>query len=285
MDSLCPTDSKIPIRHWAELSEHDRHQYNELRLFFRQQQKDCLRERRTSPFTGEIIAILAFTDQKTPGRDHRCIVSGIAGAGPFVAVNTQQFKHFIGRCKSSINSGFQQIGYDVVRNRAKARESIWSIIPELRAEPGFIRQWTVRSAGDACHMCFFSSYIPPRLPVLVPEDFIDERKAPIVAEPIRAAPQIVTEPIRFTRPAMPEPLPPPKVGFDFCFVESDNDLFGDMQPSFSVGFLSEMERPFDLHFDQMPPAIDPPSWLGEASWNGKAQMQRSQSVDLRMTRL
>jgi hypothetical protein len=84
---------------------------------------------------------------------------------------------------------------------------------------------------------------------------------------------------------MPEPVPPPKVGFDFCFVESDNDLFGEMQPSFSVGFLSEMERPFDLHFDQMPPAIDPPAWLGEASWNGKAQMQRSQSVDLRMTRL
>jgi hypothetical protein len=281
MDSLIPTDSKIPLRHWTELSEHDRHQYNELRLFFRQQQKDCLRERRTSPFTGEIIAILAFTDQKTPGRDHRCIVSGIAGAGPFLAVNTQQFKHLVGRCKSSINSCFQQIGYDVVRNRAKARESIWSIIPELRTEPGSIRQWTVRFAGDQCHICFFSSYVPPRLLVLVPEDFVDERILPILAEKkshqiVTEMHQIVTETIR---------IPPPKVGFDFCFVESDDDLFGEMQPSFSVGFLSEMERPFDFLFDQLPQAMDQPAWLEQARWNEKAQMQRSQSVDLRMTRL
>jgi hypothetical protein len=161
MESALSLDSKVPLRHWLELSDYDRHRYNELRLFFRQQQKDCLRERRTSPFPGEITSILAFTDQPTPGRDSRCIVAGIACLGPDIAVNTQQFKHLVGRCKSSIDGGFQQIGYDVVRNRAAARERIARIIPALRVES--VRQWTVRCASDDASACFYSASLrrPP----------------------------------------------------------------------------------------------------------------------------
>jgi hypothetical protein len=37
IDPTFPADAKIPIRPWSTLSDYDRHRYNELRIFFRQQ--------------------------------------------------------------------------------------------------------------------------------------------------------------------------------------------------------------------------------------------------------
>jgi hypothetical protein len=264
MDSAAPLDSKVPLHHWLELNDYDRHRYNELRLFFRQQQKDCLRERRTSPFPAEITSILAFTDQATPGRDSRCIVAGIACSGPYIAVNTQQFKHLVGRCKSSINGGFQQIGYDVVRNRAAARERITQIVPALRVES--LRQWTVRCAGDDASVCFYS-------PSVLAEVATGERIVPIDDGIIPTAPEppgrqvIVAEPIRAVAPPKPRPA--------FEFADEGESWFGEMQPSFSVGFLADLEKAFDLQFGR--PGIE-----GLPPWNGNGEMQRSQSVDIRL---
>jgi hypothetical protein len=168
IDSSLPIDAKLPLRPWSSLTEYDRHRYNELRIFFRQQQKEHLRERKSAPFVNEIISILAYVDQPTPGRDSRCIVCGIAAAGGFVCVNTQQLKRLIGRCKSSVNSGFQQISYDVVRNRAKARDALWAIVPDVRADAGSLRQWTVRCATDSSPICFYALYVAPVLPPISP---------------------------------------------------------------------------------------------------------------------
>jgi hypothetical protein len=111
---------------------------------------------------------IAYVNQPTPGRDSRCVICGIAAAGGFVCVNTQQLKRLIGRCKSSVNSGFQQISYDVVRNRAKARDALWAIVPDVRADAGSLRQWTVRCATDSSPICFYSLYVAPVLPPISP---------------------------------------------------------------------------------------------------------------------
>jgi hypothetical protein len=250
---LATMDSKVPLRHWLELSDYDRHRYNELRLFFRQQQKDCLRERRTSPFLVEITSILAFTDQRTPGRDSRCIVAGIGCSGAHIVVNTQQFKHLVGRCKSSINGGFQQIGYDVVRNRNAARERITHIIPALRVES--LRQWTVRCAGDDASVCFYSAAVPTELVTPIDDGLIPTE--------LPGRQVIVAEPIRAVAPQRPRPA--------FEFADDGEGWFGEMQSSFSVGFLADLEKTFDLKFGH-----------AGTEWNPNGEMQRSQSVDIRL---
>jgi hypothetical protein len=217
------------MRQWAELGDYDRQRYHELRFFFRQQQKDLMRDRRVAPFSGELATILSYVDHAPAGRDKRCIVCGIACGGPVICVNAQQLKHLIGRCKSSINSGFQQLGYEVMRDRAAGRDAIFAIIPELRADPGAIRQWTVRCANDGCQLCFCSAFTPPGLPP------IHAGRAPARPPPAPPAiPQVTIE------------LPTPTLRFDFGFgaIESDGELaVPDLPISLSVDALSGLDGP------------------------------------------
>jgi hypothetical protein len=244
MESLT-SDLKVPLRQWSELTDHDRQRYHELRLFFRQQQKDFLRERRASPFAGEIVAILSYIDRCPTGRDCRSIICGISCGGPLICVNTQQLKHLLGRCKSSINSCFQQIGYDVLRNRAKGRDAILAIIPAFRNDPGSIRQWTVRCATDACQSCFCSAFTPAALPAIAPGDFGDEKKPSktIIAQPVVPAPAPVAAPLAIE---LPKRLP---LRFDFGLGarESDSDdqglTFPELPWSFSVDMLTGLDGP------------------------------------------
>jgi hypothetical protein len=241
IDPTFPVDAKIPIRPWYRLNICDRHRYNALRAFFRQPRKSHVREPRNAPFVGEIASILSYIDQPTPARDSRCVVCGLAAAGAFVCVNAQQLKHLIGRCKSSINSGFQQIDYDVVRNRAKARDALWAIIPEMRADQSSLRQWTVRCATDSSPLCFYSLYAAPILPAIAPADFTEEKRAP--------------------KPKPPPPaLPVKPLSFEFNLVVSDDDdddrdvafhfnPLPEMQPSFSVDFLSGLDAPCQQQTD------------------------------------
>jgi hypothetical protein len=264
----------VPVRHWTELSEYDRQRYSELRVFFRQQQKDFLRDRKSSPFGGEIVTILAFIDQSTPGRDSRCIMCGLGCAGPFLCVNTQRLKHLLGRCKSSINTSFQQIGYGVLRNRAKGRDALWAIIPELRADPGAVRQWTVRSATDSCVACFFSPFAARALPSVVQEDFIEEKKnvKPPAPEPAQWAAPLAPK-VTFEQQGLIQKRPGARLGFDFAFGfgaagsdgEDDSGMaFPEFPASFSVDFLSGFdgaaEREADTlgGFAESNPAADQP---------------------------
>jgi hypothetical protein len=216
------SDFKVPLRQWSELGEYDRQRYHELRLFFKQQQKDFVRECRPAPFSAELMAILSYIDHQRAGRDQRCIVCGIACGGPLVCVNAQQLKHLVGRCKSSINNGFQQIGYEVMRDRIVGRDAILAMIPELHADPPAIRQWTVRYATESCQLCFCSVLTPPALA-------IHAREA--------ARPQV--------RPkAQRVPIELPKPTFDIGIEGNDGEMgFPDFGMSWSVDTLSELDGP------------------------------------------
>lgn len=277
MDPDFPLDPKVPVRHWTDLSESDKQRYRDLKIFFRQQQKEHLKEHMTTPFASEIISILQYVDQDTPGRDDRCIVAGIAFAGPFICVNTQQLKNLVCRCKSSINSGFQQIGYDAIRNKTKAREAILAIIPTLRLEPVCIRQWTVRCAGRASFACFVSRWIPEALPEILQEDFYEEKRAtrPTVSN------ELLQQMFRFK----PAPLEVRQVE-DGGFDEEDEEeppnkksmtLGDEFQSSLSMDFLAGYEDPFSLDFDFQ--------WISMPSNNSQSSgvFPRSQSTCLNKT--
>jgi hypothetical protein len=87
---------------------------------------------------------MRFIGSAPGGREDRAKVAGLAAAGPFIAVNTQQLKGLIGRCKSSINNGLQESGYLTVKTRTKSRECILLILPSLKMDPGAMRHWSLR---------------------------------------------------------------------------------------------------------------------------------------------
>ncbi|EAY09688.1 hypothetical protein TVAG_098240 [Trichomonas vaginalis G3] len=176
---------------WNKLTEEDKNEFNKLKAHFHQNISSSGKDRRVVTFANELMAVLKFLDRDLIHREERCILTGICFAGPFICVNTRQLKTFLGRCKSSINGSFQQMGYVALRTKAKARNCIISILKPLMNEPAILRQWTVRRASDHTEFCYLSSFSVSLLPE-VTEDDLD------------------TEPVANNKSAQHQmPLPPP----------------------------------------------------------------------------
>ena len=170
-------DMKVPRNHWNQLTAEDQATFRQLHLHFLQQQKEHMKDRKTSFFFNDILCLMKFIDYTVLRRDDRAICTGLAFSGPFACVNTQQLKVILGRCKSSINNSFQQIGYDAVKNKTKSREAVLAIIPSLIAEQNTLRKWTVRCVSETATCCFLSYYHAPQLPFITDEDLYDEKKS------------------------------------------------------------------------------------------------------------
>lgn len=179
--NLLPPESSLPATYWNHLSQSDKTEFLRLRNQLHQSQKTSVKDRRLVSFSNEMTTILQFLEQSESGREWRCILAGVAFAGPFICVNTRQLKNFLGRCKSSINGSFQQLGYVAVRTKSKAKSCVLSVIPSLANDPNLLRQWTVRCASDDAHFCFVSKFQPHPMPTITPEDLNEERKPQTIA--------------------------------------------------------------------------------------------------------
>ena len=168
-------DLKVPRNHWIVLSNEDKKTFKDLHLHFIKQQKENMKERKNNSFFTDIQCLIQYIEYTPLQKDDRAICVGLACSGPFICVNTQQVKIILGRCKSSINNNFQQIGYESVKTKAKAHEAALTIIPALVNEQNTLRKWTVRCATDKSMACFVSKYIIPSLPTIEFDDIYDPK--------------------------------------------------------------------------------------------------------------
>jgi hypothetical protein len=81
----------------------------------------------------------------------RCLVCGVAWLDDSLAISTRQLCKLIGKCKSSINSGLQAIGYETVPLSPEHARSLVGVFPFMRDRVDEMRQWTIRGhmAGTA----------------------------------------------------------------------------------------------------------------------------------------
>jgi hypothetical protein len=137
-------DRASTMRAWSALDPEDKQRYLTLRKSFigRGPRDDTPSPSR---FRYELQDVTAFVNRCPEQREERAIVVGLAISDQFIAVNTGQLKNLIGRCKSSINGCFRSLGYLGVLTKVKSRECVLGILPALGADPGALRQWTVRS--------------------------------------------------------------------------------------------------------------------------------------------
>ncbi|KAK8898648.1 hypothetical protein M9Y10_000940 [Tritrichomonas musculus] len=179
------------ISFWNLLSQDDRNEYFKLRKSFHngQQmqgfQKNQIainKDQRSPNFYKELTVALNYIERDKLCREERSIICGVAFAGPYICVNTRQLKNFLGRCKSSINGSFQQMGYSALRTKEKARNCIKTILRPLKSEPTILRQWTVRGASEKALICFASSFPIKLLPDITKNDLQIEEKSSKVAK-------------------------------------------------------------------------------------------------------
>lgn len=167
------------VSFWNLLSQDDKDEYYRLKKSFHNGQasnhlqKNSIitnKDQRSPNFYKELAVALNYIERDSYHREERSIICGVAFAGPYICVNTRQLKNFIGRCKSSINGSFQQMGYSALRTKVKARNCVTTVIKLLKSEPTILRQWTVRGASDKAQICFISSFPSNLLPDIAKDD-------------------------------------------------------------------------------------------------------------------
>lgn len=77
----------------------------------------------------------------------RSLVCGYFYINNFLAINTRQLMSLIGKCKSSVNSGFQSIGYKVIPMDAESAVTLMKTFPFMKNQINLTRQWTLRTKG------------------------------------------------------------------------------------------------------------------------------------------
>jgi hypothetical protein len=75
----------------------------------------------------------------------RCVVCGIAWLNRFIAISTRQFGRLVHKCRSSINAGFQAIGFGTVPTSPERAAVLIRFFPFLINNCNEMRQWTIRA--------------------------------------------------------------------------------------------------------------------------------------------
>jgi hypothetical protein len=188
-----PADAFVCPNWWTGLCADDQREFLRLRGSFREEVPAHARDRRSASFSQELVALLQFIERSPIGFEERSLLVGVAFAGPFICVNTRQLKALVGRCKSSINGSFQQLGY--VGIKSKACDCLLSVLPSLVKQPTLLRQWTVRCASEHSQVCFVTKFRKSPFGI---DELLQAPPKPPPAEPLGTG---VTMPVPILGPA------------------------------------------------------------------------------------
>jgi hypothetical protein len=164
------TELHLPLSYWNQLSQDDQTEFIKLRAHLHRGQQPMSKDVRMASLRRELLLVLSYLERSPDNMEARAILSGICFVASAVCVNTRQLKSLLGRCKSSINGCFKQLGFVAVRTKAKARGFIAAALTSIKDRPEMIRQWTVRCTSSASQFCFLSSFPRDNLPTINASD-------------------------------------------------------------------------------------------------------------------
>jgi hypothetical protein len=167
-----------PATAWNRLSEEDRSEYFRFKTNVHPSQHGTPADQRSAAFHRDLLTALSYIERRPEGKEERSIVCGVAFAGPYICVNTRQLKLFLGRCKSSINGSFMEMGYTALRTKSKTRSCVLACMRALIDDVPALRRWTVRCATAAATVCFVSSFAFRERPEIYASDLKPLKAAP-----------------------------------------------------------------------------------------------------------
>lgn len=129
---------------WKLLNHDDLRSYFDLQFQFQQETTKSPKGKRLDSFKEKLDKTKKFIE-KGDGEDwKRSIVCGIffCDVPDYLAIQIQQFKLLIGKCKSSINGSFQQLGY--VAQPQLEQEFLSKKIPLQYRKATDFKKWSVR---------------------------------------------------------------------------------------------------------------------------------------------
>ena len=135
--------SEMP-EHFEILSSDDQERY--LRL-----QKDTLNDGKRSPkyaktklLEDNLEKIHKFCIRNDEDDIKRCLVCGILWVDEGLCVNVIQLQKLVGKCKSSINTSFRNLGYELTLSRCDSSDPLKKVFAPIQ-DLTQMRQWTIRT--------------------------------------------------------------------------------------------------------------------------------------------
>lgn len=141
-DLLMPS-GPIP-NHWFLLSDDDRSGYLELRSRFYDEISKSRRGERIEVFVDRLNLVREYIDREETDKWKRCIVCGITFLENALAINIQQLRMLLGKCKSSINGSLQQLGYTAKPSTREIDLELQQIVPIFGDDHAEFKKWTIR---------------------------------------------------------------------------------------------------------------------------------------------
>jgi hypothetical protein len=143
-----PDTSGLPA-YWELLDKADQMGYCELRKFIEPLTARASREKTAKQFRVILTEIRQYVVRNDGNDWKRSVICGIAWLADDIAISTRQLSKLIGKCKSSVNSGFQSLGYGTVPTNLEHAILLSKIFPFMMDNSIELRQWTVRAmSGD-----------------------------------------------------------------------------------------------------------------------------------------
>lgn len=282
---VCYQASIDPIQqYWLRISPDDQREFFILHNHFMQAAKTVSKDRRVIAFRNELEAILKYVERSPERIEERSILTGICFCGPIIAINNRQLKFFSGRCKSSINGSFQQLGYAALKIKNKAKKCVSELLPSLSNSPQIIRQWTVRAATGMSPVCFLSRPKRVTIPKIDERDLYDDMKVSSFNKPPSSAqvqaPLMQPNATRFVSSVSQMPMQQPRNVQQPNF-QNQQSIFGNVFMPSEIRSAPQFNLPLapklvdeDSNFDEFLPPTCPP-----LSNETKCELPSSYSVD------
>lgn len=139
-------NAELPL-FWELLNDIDRDSYVRMRIAL--SSPACKHRRHHSvEINGEILNSVRNFVVRGDGDDwKRALVCGICWMPEAVAVNTRQLRLLLSKCKSSINTLFQNLGYSTIPASSEFTGSLVRVFPLLKDNFAELRKWTPRIVG------------------------------------------------------------------------------------------------------------------------------------------
>jgi len=137
---------KLPM-YWNLISGDDQRRYTQMRHTLSSSACKHRRNHAREMTQDVVMTIRAFVIQGNDDDWKRALVCGICWLAHGVALNTQQLRLLLSRCKSSVNAMFQSIGFVTGRTTVDHAGALATFFPRT---PGTVdilphlRQWTMR---------------------------------------------------------------------------------------------------------------------------------------------
>jgi hypothetical protein len=135
------------IHHMDLLTAQDRMDYMELQKSF----ADVGVQRRkgqSSGFNEMLERVQSYAIRDDGGDCKLCVVCGIFWLKNAIAVSTRQLTKLTGKCKSSINAGFNSIGFRVLPMGVEHVAELINKCPLMKNFNAEMREWSIRAKED-----------------------------------------------------------------------------------------------------------------------------------------